>query len=357
MELLYYTFFIGTSFAFAKFSERNPSVYKLILLAIYMSFFLAIRQVPGDNIQYEEAYKGLIDREYEYGWATLISLCKSLGFSLVAYKCIAIYFIHIGCFFLALKKEWLKYLSLFVLFYCLMGLESSSNIMRHWMAACVVLIGYRFYMSPNKVWKKWMMYLVCVFVATRFHNSAYIAIIAPVLIEMKMPSYKLQCIVFILAFAISPLFINAWKYAAIFLSSDDFYYNFYFNHYDVNKVETTSGFGQLYFVLESCMIAWLSRRIIDQHQKWEDLKQYYHLYFWGMTVFFLTCSFQDMSRLALYFSIVQIIVVPLFVVQGLKMKGIGMFFSSFIVLMRILLFVKTVLADEIYGITPIKFLL
>ena len=87
-----------------------------------MAFFLAIRQVPGDNLQYEEAYRGRYVREYELGWAYLISACKNLGFSLVAYKCFAIYFLHLFLFLNALKKEWYPYLSLFIVFYLYTGI-------------------------------------------------------------------------------------------------------------------------------------------------------------------------------------------------------------------------------------------
>lgn len=357
MDLIYYIFFILSSCVLSKYTQNNVSVKNIGLLSLYMAFFLAIRQVPGDNIQYEEAYMGRYIREYELGWAFLISSCKNLGFSLVAYKCFAIYFLHIFLFLNALKKEWYPYLSLFILFYCILGIESSSNIMRHWMAACVILVGYRFYTSNlNKV-KSILLYFLCVFIASLFHKSAYMSVIVPFVLYTKLPSYKIQCIIFISSFVGSELFMNIWEYASLYLSGDDFVYNFYFNHYDVNKVQTTSGLGQIYYVIESCIIAYMFHNFQIAKSIDDSTKEYYKLYFYGMTLFFLTCKFQDMARLALYMSIVQVIVLPLFIHKGFYYNTRLRVFSIFIIVMRIALFIRTTVADEIYGITPIKFLI
>ncbi|MGN1276905.1 MAG: EpsG family protein [Floccifex sp.] len=333
------------------------SVQKACLLSLYMAFFLAIRQVPGDNIQYEEAYRGLYIREYEAGWAFLISVCKKLNFSLVAYKCFAIYFLHIFFFLSALRKEWYPYLSLFILFYCLIGIESSSNIMRHWMAACIVLVGYRFYQLEYCLWKKLLMYCICVFLATQFHTSAYFSLLAPIIMFINNPSYKVQIIIYIIAFTSGRYFMDAWEYASIFLNSEDFVYNFYFNQYDVNKVDTTTGLGQIYYVVESSIIAYMYQKKVIANTMVQSSNLYYKLYFWGMVLFFLTCGFQDMARLSLYFSIVQIIIIALFVHHGLNKTGIVKAMAIFIIVMRLALFVRTTLADEIYGITPIKYLI
>ena len=357
MELIYYIFFIFTSYILSKYTQNNTSLKSFVLLSLYMAFFLAIRQVPGDNLQYEEAYRGRYVREYELGWAYLISACKNLGFSLVAYKCFAIYFLHLFLFLNALKKEWYPYLSLFIVFYCLLGIESSSNIMRHWMAACVILVGYRLYTSNLNIAKRIVLYFSCVFVASLFHKSAFMSVIVPFLLYSKIPSYKIQCVLYIAAFVGGAIFMNLWEYASQYLAGDDFVYNFYFNHYDVNKVQTTSGLGQIYYVIESCIIAYMYHKKIITNNIARSTNQYYTLYFWGMVLFFLTCTFQDMARLSLYFSIVQIIIIALFVHQGLNKNGIVKTMAYIIIVMRMALFIRTTLADEIYGITPIKFLI
>lgn len=357
MDLIYYIFVIYSCYIFAKNIERKNSIAGLFFLALYMSFLLAIRQTPGDNIQYEDAYKGLINREYESGWTFMINVCKCTGLSLVTYKCIGIHFLQIFPFFLSLKKEWLKHLSLFTLFYCLFGIESSSNIMRHWLAACIILIGYRILTSDLKKMQKWIGYVLCVFVATRFHSSAYIALLSLIMINIRVPSYKYQCIIYLASFVAGSLFMNIWEYATYYLSGDDFYYNFYFNHYEVRKVQTISGLGQFYYVIESCLIAYMYNYYIKKNQISQSSELYYKIYFWGMALFFLTCTFSDMARLALYFSIVQIIIISMFVAKGIRYSGIIKIFSVILLLMRIALFIRTTVADEIYGITPIKFLI
>lgn len=357
MDLIFYIFFILTSYIFSKFMRYDLSVKKVGCLSLYMAFCLAIRQVPGDNLQYEDAYRGLFIRDYEAGWAFLISVCRNLNFSLVAYKCFAIYFLHIFFFLNALRKEWYPYLSLFILFYCLIGIESSSNIMRHWMAACIVLVGYRLYQLDYCLWKRLLIYFSCVFIATKFHTSAYMALLAPIILCIKIPSYKVQIIIYILAFISGRFFMDVWEYASRILNTEDFVYNFYFNQYEVNKVDTTTGIGQIYYVAESCIIAYMYHKKIIANNIARSTNLYYTLYFWGMVLFFLTCTFQDMARLSLYFSIVQIIIITLFVHQGLNKNGIVKTMAYIIIVMRMALFIRTTLADEIYGITPIKFLI
>ena len=357
MELIYYIFFILSSYILSHLSQQNVTEKKIVFLSLYMAFFLAIRQVPGDNIQYEEAYMGLYIREYEIGWASLISICKDLGFSLVAYKCFAIYFLHLFLFLNALKKEWHAYLSIFILVYCLLGIESSSNIMRHWMAACIILVGYRFYTSDLKKIGRILLYLLCVFVASLFHISAFIAIVLPFILFFRIPSYKIQCVLFISSFVCGELFMNVWEYASQYLSGDDFVYNFYFNHYEVNKVETTSGLGQIYYIIETCIIAYMFQTFNTSKSIAPCEIDYYKIYFYGMILSLLTCKFQDMARLALYMSIVQVIILSLFVHKGYYYNSKLKAFSIFIIVMRMALFLRTTLADEIYGITPIKFLI
>lgn len=357
MELIYYIFFILSSYIISQFIQTNVTEKKIVFLSLYMAFFLSIRQVPGDNIQYEEAYIGSYLREYELGWALLISFCKDLGFSVVAYKCFAIYFLHLLLFINALKKEWHPYLSLFVLVYCLLGIESSSNIMRHWMAACTILVGYRFYTSDLKKYKSILLYFLCVLVASLFHKSAYIAIVVPLILYFGLPSYKVQCVIFISSFLCGELFMKVWDLASQYLSGDDFVYNFYFNHYEVNKVQTTSGLGQIYYIIETCIIAYMYQKFYNSKSIGHLEIDYYKIYFYGMILFFLTFKFNDMARLALYMTIVQVIILALFLHKGLYYNSKLKAFSIFIIVMRMSLFIRTTLADEISGITPIKFLI
>lgn len=357
MELIYYIFFILSSYILSQSFQPNVTEKKIVFLSLYMAFFLAIRQVPGDNIQYEEAYTGFLEREYEIGWLFLIRICRYLGLPVIWYKCFAIYFMHLFLFLNALKKEWHPYLSLFILIYCLLGIENSSNIMRHWMAACIILVGYRFYTSGLKKNKRILLYLLCVFIASLFHKSAYMAIVIPFVTFSKVPSYKIQCIIFISSFVCGELFMKVWEHASQYLSGDDFVYNFYFNYYEVSKVKTTSGMGQIYYIIEACISAYMfqkyyTSKIIDH---WEI--DYYKIYLYGMIIFFLTCKLQDMARLALYMSIVQVIILALFVHKGLYYNSRLKALSILIIVIRIALFIRTTLADEIYGITPIKFLI
>lgn len=360
MELVYYIFFIVSSYLLAKQIEHSCSILRMFFLAIYMAFFLAIRQVPGDNMQYENAYMGKLFREYEIGWAFLIEFCRNLGLSLVAYKCLAIYLIQIFSFFLSIRKEWYSYFSIFVLLYCLLGIESSSNIMRHWMSACLVLIGYRVYLQNNNYLKQIFSFSLFVIVASKFHSSAYLAFLAPFLLRFKIPSAKVQCILFVVLYFSSSLFMDIWSYASMYLNFSDFQYNFYFNEYEVKKVEMTSGLGQLYVLLETCIIAWIYSKFSEKGKDENELcmfSAYYKLYFWGMTIYFVTCSYEDMARLSLYFFIVQIIVLSNIISMGLKSEKRIRNIVICILFMRAALFIRTVLAAEIFGITPIKFLI
>lgn len=76
-----------------------------------------------------------------------------------------------------------------------------------------------------------------------------------------------------------------------------------------------------------------------------------------MTIYFATCSYEDMARLSLYFFIVQIIVLSNIISMGLKSEKRIQNIVICILFMRAALFIRTVLAAEIFGITPIKFLI
>lgn len=354
MELLYYVFFIALSLWLCNLFNSSKLKSK-IFLALVISFFLAIREIPGDNIQYQNAYLGLLNREYEFGWAFLITLFQRLGFHLVVYKWLAIYFLQILFFILSVRKEWYHLVPLIMLLYlCMGGIEMASNIMRQWLAACIGMFSFSLYLSDFTKKQKYFIFIFIVILASLFHKSAISLLLAPIIFKLPYLDRKIQILIFISTFFLSGLFVNLWLFLSSYLNTDDFTYNWYFNQYELQKVELSSGLGQFWYLFEAVVIAWFSRKMLSFYNS-KQLKSLYKLYIVGMGLFFLFHSFTDMMRLALFFQIVQILIIPLTVYYLYKNRY--PILAVLLVVMRIILFLQLTVKDEIFGVTPIKFLI
>ena len=353
MELLYYIFFIILSLWLCNLFNSGKKKKK-IFLALVISFFLAIREIPGDNIQYQNAYLGFLNREYEFGWAFLITLFQRLGFHLVVYKWLAIYFLQILFFILSVRKEWYHLVPLIMLFYlCMGGIEMASNIMRQWLAACIGMFSFSLYLS-NLQKRKYIIYIFIVFIASLFHKSAIILLLAPIIFKLPYLNKNIQILIFVSAFILSDIFVDLWLLLSSYLNTDDFTYNWYFNNYELKKVELSSGLGQLWYLFEAVIVAWFSQKMLSFYNS-HQLNSLYKLYIVGMSLFFLFHSFTDMMRLALFFQIIQVLIIPFTVFYLYKSKY--RMFAFLLVGMRIVLFLQLTVKDEIFGVTPIKFLI
>lgn len=237
METLYYIFIFLLSLFLCHFFDARSKIRSKILVAIILSFFLAIRDVPGDNSQYQDAYLGLIYREYEYGWSCLILFFQKLGASLVVYKWFAIYFLQILFFLLSVKKEWNYMLPLIMFFYfCMGGIEQASNIMRQWLAACIGLYSFSVYLSKMGKYQKWSIFILCIFLASLFHKSAVLLLLTPIILKLPYINRNLQVFIFIFTFFLSDLFVDLWVFMSSILNTEDFVYNWYFNEYELKKL-------------------------------------------------------------------------------------------------------------------------
>lgn len=74
-----------------------------------------------------------------------------------------------------------------------------------------------------------------------------------------------------------------------------------------------------------------------------------------MSLFFLFHSFTDMSRLVLYFQIVQLFIIPFIVYYLYKNKKEVL--AYIIIGVRIIFFLQLTIKEDVFGVSPIKFLI
>lgn len=358
IETIYYTLLIIVCLIFSNSVKRTKHLYfSTLLFSLFLSFLLALRDIPGDFQQYKDAflyYSPTRIREYEIGWLTILSSFKSFTNNLLIYMWLGVYFPQVFIFSICLKKDWIKIFPLFILIFIIEGITISSNLMRQWLSCCILLFGYIFFLK-NITTKNIICYCCLVFIASFFHKSSLIAISAILLLNLKLSNKWLQISLLIIA-SISSSFIsshfNSILHLLSLLNFDK--YNWYVDNIELSAANTSTGLGRIFYLIEACIISYYYPKLL----KWygTSFDKLYNLYFWGTTAYILLMPFHIISRIFLCYRIVYFIILPLTLFFLYKNDKKKLFYV--LIIIKLIIFYKLVaFNDEVFGLSPIQFIM
>lgn len=123
-----------------------------------------------DNFQLSDLFQGGEDRR-QPGWILLIYICKLFSSEFVLLKIIQAVFLNVAVFSFFRRES--KYVFLCIFLYALVSyLILNFNLLRQSFALGFALYGYS-YLKNNLFFK----YMLCVFAAFMFHNSAFLVLL------------------------------------------------------------------------------------------------------------------------------------------------------------------------------------
>lgn len=299
----YFVLYIVLTILVFKFSNNKKLGY-FIMLALL--FFAAFRgDMVGTDTSHYLSGRGLnrslyiedLENQpeliYVYVTYYLDSIGKSMRWLIIIFSIISI-----GCVVKAAQRVNINLVLVGFTFSVLFYLQM-FNIARQVTAVCILMLGYTYLLENNK--KSTLIFILFVLVATMFHATSIIAIIA---ILLKRWTFRKDILIFI-AFAlfilniVTPIqFLN---YISSFLAGSVY-------EYYTDQVTATSR-TLVGFVVE--LIKFVILILIFKRQnanKWTDFQD--NLFYFSIIVQSLTVNLgSNVGRIALIFSIFQVLYV------------------------------------------------
>lgn len=300
MTFYFLLFFVLIIIAFNYSNSKKAGT--AIMFALL--FFAAFRgdKVGTDTVNYLSG-RGLsrslfiedLMNQPELIYVYLVYYIDSIGRSM---RWIIIIFsiISIGCVFKAAQRVNANLVLVGFVFSCLFYLQM-FNIARQLTADCILLVGYTYLLEDKK--KSILIFLFSVLIATMFHVTSIIAIIAILLKRWSFNKNTLLLIAIALFLLNIVAPIQYLNYISDYLA--DSAYEYY-----TDEVMTTSrtfvGFV-VEFIKFIILMLIFKRNNADTKTNFQD-----NLFFFGVVVQFLTVNLgSNVGRIALVFSIFQIL--------------------------------------------------
>lgn len=294
-----------------------------------------------DTKQFINAFNSIIeghDTRYEIGF---IYLCKIIGYFTSDAGWLLIFVSAFGCTTIGylIYKESDNALLSVLLFMFLNFYFLSMNMMRQWIALCIVLLGYEFFLSKGKD-KSFLA--VCIFAAL-FHKTAICCALLLLVKKMKKLHYSdLFLLVIILISAV--FFVFSSKLLPLALAVFD-----YKEYLTSQFVKGSDIAGILLFAVTSLLM------IITYyygHVKDEENKEYFLIICLAVLIFSLGIKISILDRIANYFYIFTIFKFPS-VLSSIKIKNNEIVIKySATILFFIYWIVICLYRPEWYGVIP-----
>lgn len=210
-------------------------------------------------------------------------------------------FINIIFVIKALRKVNVKVsfaIGIFIFYMCY--LQLSFNAIRQSISICIILYAYSYILKND-----FKRYLMWIFVASVFHKTAIFCILLWIFKtnEKIIGNIKRTCLyLYYTLIFISPIWVGIMVKAVEFLCKHLQVFESYL------EIDYKPDFGFLLYIIPPLIIISIFRGNIVR--KYPKFMFYYRLLFLQIPLQFLGCYMEYVDRLALYASIVQVILVP-----------------------------------------------
>lgn len=303
--------------------EAYWGVRTLIPIFIF-SLIIGLRYNVGlDYMNYHDVYveQSSFDMpwdKYEPGFVLINKLLYSLHFPpwifFMSIACLQI------CFFYKIfkNKPYMLPIAIFLLF--IMGnIFSMLNIIRHYIAACIILFGIRYVVQKDTVWK----FIICVLCAMLFHLSAIVTLPIAILCLFPKPVFIENRIILIIILLLIILFQE--NFATFIINNaleilfnvdvsnmQDIAFNTNKLSYAVGQftIDEGSGFGRYINYIIVILFIIISKHLYKLCGT--EFLQYFRVYYIGQLFIISVGLDMNLRRLGMYYSFASIIVFTYF---------------------------------------------
>lgn len=303
---------------FLSIISTNKRIYKKSSLDIYIftSIFIfciiyGIRYNVGmdhyDYIKYYEEYRIYgTSRDFEYAYRYLsIILGKLNAHFSIFFGCCA--FLQIVFFYKSFEND--KKIIPFAIFVLFTGgyFLSWMNGIRQNIAVCIFIYSLNFLSKKDLIG-----YIICIFFAYLFHQSALVLLIFSIYVYKDIYIYysiKRQFLIYIISFILGKYYLEIFwvQFSSLF---SRFNYAIYTQDFeDIYVIKSNSGIGYILGLISNIIIISYSNKI-RKHYKSKILNISYTLLFMSFIISNIFSGIHTIQRLNLYFSSMKLLVLP-----------------------------------------------
>lgn len=316
--------------------NRIANRFYLRIASIFLGGMMALRgiSVGMDTSMYVRAFQYMKPFEYsagrmECGYVFISSVLRTLTdfpFAIVIVTGIItmlLYYIFI--------KKYSKWYFLSIICFIFLGFfDSSMNVVRQSIALAIITISYGYIVQGEKI-----KFIITVIIASCFHSSAILFLGAYLLRFFRLNKWNLSVLMVCMVFA----FICFSKILQIAFGYSDIYSGYVNSIYgESGKIGTLFNAAIFAFMLLSCL---LIRSIVGAERfRKENLDLPFYLCFIGMSIMVISYNMSVVGRIAQYFSIFQIILLP----NALKLINLrNRYVISFIIFLGLNIYYWTII--------------
>ena len=213
------------------------------------------------------------------------------------------------------------------------------NMLRQMISVAIILFASR-YLYEKKFWK----YLFWVIIAGLFHKSAYLMIFL-YLLTYKLDSEKINKW-FYRIILISPIFMLPFFKIVLWINS---YIGLFDDRY--SNIDINFNVGFLLYVLPIVIFIWFYRKRLLKLDKRNEL--FIRIIFLQLPAQFGGCFVEYSDRMAVYFGIFQVIIIPMILKTQIEQSKINIKISKLknnVLVMKIFNFIINILNDRKFQI-------
>jgi hypothetical protein len=309
--MVYYILFIICATVLLTYGYFYPNKNKIVLWSVFLLAvcFAGFREFIGaDFVFYVDWYLNKTrDTKLEFGFVAVMNLFRYFH---LGYNWLFFFFSFFTCFFvfLGIKKFTVNVNLAFLIFLLIPGLYLNSfSVIRQYFSLAISF--YAFYYLINK---KYIIYLLLMFVGISMHNTCYIPFF--VFLGVYKWGSKIKVIHIALTLAVSLVFsqIHFLELLGSFFEKTRYIYYFSTHRHPTNNLKLV--------VLNIVAVVVLFH--FENMKKKYPLQQYLMpLYFFSIIFTNLFAIYIDLTRIAYYFKIFEIIVIADLIFLGTKEKS------------------------------------
>lgn len=297
--MIYYILFIGCISGLLALEHFLPSKKHLFLWAVFFLavFFAGFRDYVGADYSYYVNWYGTKSRDarLEFGFVAIMDVFRYFNLS---YHYLFFFFSFLTCFFVFLGiRNYTDNVKLALLFFLLIpGLYINSfSIIRQYFSLAISF--YAFYFLVNR---KYLIYLILMFLGVAIHNTCYIVFIVFFLVYRW--GHLVKPLHIVLAMGVSLIFsqLHYLEYFARYFEKTRYLY-----YFSIHK-EPTSNLKLLVLNSVGVFVLFQFERLKNKY----SYQQYLILfYFCSIVITNFFAQYIDLTRIAYYFKIFEIIVI------------------------------------------------
>lgn len=318
---------------------------KIYLFFVMLAFFIVSGfrdfSIGVDTKQFTNAFNLIVegrDTRYELGF---VYLCKIIGFFTSDAGILLIFVSALGSITIGslIYKESSNVLLSVLLFMFLNFYFLSMNMMRQWIALCIVLLGYEICLTQDK----YLPFLIICIFATFFHKTALCCVLLILVRLFKKYHYSdlfllvvssLSAIFFVFSSKLLPLILGIFGYKEYLMS------------------KFTSGSDIAGILLFAVSFLLMVITYYYGHVKDEENKEYFLIICLAVIIFSLGIRISIFERIANYFYVFTIFRFPS-VLSSIKIKSNEIIIKySAVILFFVYWIVICLYRPEWYGVIP-----